>query len=66
MADGAINGLADAAFNIQFAAAKTQTNSTSAAGLTTCFFRPCVEIQAGLGALHLAQCSITVEIEALG
>ena len=66
MADGAINGLADAALNIQFAAAKTQTNSSSTAGLTTCFLRPRVEIQAGLGALHLAQCSLTVEIEALG
>ena len=66
MADGAINSLADAALNIQFAAAKTQTNSSSTAGLTTCFFRPRVEIQAGLGALHLAQCSLTVEIEALG
>ena len=66
MADGASNRFADAALNIQLAATKTQTNSTSTAGLATCFFRSGVEIKAGLGALHLTECSFTVEIEALG
>ena len=65
MADCFFNGFVDATVNVQALAAEPEADSTTTAGLAAVFFCAGVEVKAGLGAFHLTQSPITIEVEAL-
>ena len=66
MADGAFDRFFDAAAHIEISTAQCKANGAGAARFSAGFLSLGVEIKRSLGALHLAQGSIAVQVEALG